>query len=102
MDDSFLAILVVIGWVACGLVGQLIARTRGAREGFTISVLLGPLGWLLVALRPDTRTKCSQCFGVVPQFATKCMHCGSQIDTKPTPLPSGRVSRRRRALADAD
>jgi hypothetical protein len=73
------ALILLSCWVVCGLVGQLIAKRRGSEEGFIVSFLLGPLGWLIVAMRPDTRRKCSQCLGVVPERATKCMHCGSDL-----------------------
>src|SRR6266403_2493019 len=70
-----------IGWIACILVGALIGKYRGRLDSGVIwAALLGPIGWLVVALMEDMRPKCIECGGVVVQGARKCLHCGSPIE----------------------
>lgn len=45
-------------WILCGLIGAAIGSTKGrSGAGFWFGLLLGPLGWLLVAVGPDLRKK---------------------------------------------
>jgi hypothetical protein len=70
-----------IGWIACVLVGALIGKYRGRTDsGVILAALLGPIGWLAVALMDDKRPKCIECGGVVVEGARKCLHCGSAIE----------------------
>jgi hypothetical protein len=69
-----------IGWLACVLVGALIGKYKGRVDsGIVWSALLGPIGWLFVALMEDLRAKCPHCLGVVVEGARKCMHCGEDL-----------------------
>jgi hypothetical protein len=55
-----------IGWVLCVLIGALIGKYKGRVDSGVIwSALLGPIGWLIVALQQDLRQKCPECGGEV-------------------------------------
>ena len=73
------------GWficvLICSLIGALIGKSKGrVGSGLIWSFLLGPIGWLIVALMADLRPMCSECGGVIVEGARKCKHCGSDID----------------------
>lgn len=76
-------------WLILGpLVGAAVGQRKGrAGAGFFFGLLLGPIGWLIVALGPDLAPArlCSACKGKVPDGATKCMHCGSDLAAEPAP-----------------
>jgi hypothetical protein len=64
-----------------GLVGHAIGKPKGRGEaGAWWGVLLGPIGWLVVAAGPTLRYKCPECGGVPEPEARKCKHCGSELD----------------------
>ena len=78
-----------------GLVGGLIGESKGrSGAGFIFGALLGPIGWLIVAIGPDIKAeqaalharKCPACMGSVPDGARKCMHCGEDLAVKPAPV----------------
>jgi predicted RNA-binding Zn-ribbon protein involved in translation (DUF1610 family) len=67
-------------WVLCILVGALIGKSKGrADSGAIWSAVLGPIGWLIVALQQDLSQKCPECGGAVVPGARKCKNCGSVI-----------------------
>jgi predicted RNA-binding Zn-ribbon protein involved in translation (DUF1610 family) len=67
-------------WVLCIVVGALIGKRKGrADSGAIWSALLGPIGWLIVALQEDLGQKCPECGGTVVPGARKCKNCGSVI-----------------------
>jgi len=70
-------------WLILGpLIGAAIGQKKGrAGAGFFFGLLLGPIGWLIVAVGPDITSgrMCPACKGKVPEGATKCMHCGSDL-----------------------
>jgi hypothetical protein len=69
-----------IWMIVCGLVGALIGRCRGRIvDGLGWGIILGPIGWLIVALLSDKRQKCSLCGGVINPGASRCCHCGGEI-----------------------
>ena len=76
----------LFGWVFIVLIGALIGKSKGrVGSGIIWSFLLGPIGWLIVALQQDLRQKCPECGGVVVLGARKCKNCGSVI--APPPMP---------------
>jgi hypothetical protein len=108
-------ISLTVGTLLCGAVGALIGHRRGRRtEGLILGLLLGPLGWLWVAVAPSrkpapvptatpapsphtgpTRPRvatgiptrpCPACAKEIPQAAVKCRHCGARI-ASPSELP---------------
>lgn len=70
--------------VVCLVVGALVGKTKqrtaaGAIWGF----VLGPIGWLLVALGPDAAQRqakrCPHCLGLVPLNQSACAHCNRAL-----------------------
>ena len=74
------------------LVGALIGKHKGRiASGFVWSLLLGPLGWLIVALMKDLRPKCSECGGVVVSGARKCKNCGATLHIEPSSIDNDKA-----------
>lgn len=82
-------------WLACGLVGGIIASSKGgsAVAGFLVAFILGPLG-IIVALfmgsdaqkveklvSSGQMKKCPQCAEAVLPDALICKHCGHAFHT---------------------
>src|SRR5579862_1500057 len=86
----------LIVWIACIVIGALIGSTRGRAEfGGICSAILGPLGWIIVLCFPrvaEAGLQCPACLGVVPEGATRCMHCAVEF---PGPRLSESTLRRR-------
>lgn len=78
-DEQVMVIL--LSWALIGaLVGTAVGQRKGrAGAGALFGLLLGPIGWLVVAVGPDLRAKCPDCGGTVPRGVRKCMHCGSEL-----------------------
>jgi len=73
---DFLLWMVVFG----GVGATIGARKTRVFAGFMWGILLGPIGWLLIAAGPNYGPQCPACKGSVPTDATKCMHCGADLD----------------------
>jgi hypothetical protein len=70
--------------IVCGCVLGLVGLTLGTSKGrgsagFFLGFFLGPIGWVITLLLPETGVRCPSCKGVVVQGATKCRHCGSDL-----------------------
>ena len=64
-------------WLAAAVVGGMIGAAKGrAFAGAMWGLLLGPLGWLVIAAAPDQRPKCPECGGDVIPGASRCKNCG--------------------------
>ena len=77
-------------WIIAPLVGALVGAIIGKNKnrqgaGAVLGFLLGPIGWLVVALGPDMNPKCPMCGGVIVKGAIKCKNCGGDLasSTKP-------------------
>ncbi len=89
MDDlGYYTIAVVLYILVFGLVGWVIGERKGRAEaGFLFGALLGPIGWLIVAVGPDVKAaeeatrmrKCPFCAELVQPDAKVCKHCGRDI-----------------------
>lgn len=70
--------VLLLSSVISGAIGHAIGQRKGrATAGFLFGLLIGPLGWALIALGPSFAPKCAMCKGPVPADACRCMHCGS-------------------------
>ena len=67
-------------WAIMALVGYLIGKSKSRpTAGFIWGLLLGPIGWLIIAIGPDMGPKCPECKGDVVPGARKCKNCGSDL-----------------------
>jgi hypothetical protein len=76
-------IVYLLGMAIASLVGAAVGQLRGRiLAGFLFGGLLGPVGWLLVAIGPnyskDVR-KCPFCSEFVKSAANICKHCGKSL-----------------------
>ncbi len=75
----------VIGALFSALIGSLIGGTKGrSGAGAVLGLLIGPIGWLLVAVGKDRRPKCPECGGVIVPGARRCKNCGASLVAEPT------------------
>jgi len=83
MDDIDLFVFVIAGCLAVifnAWIGGLIGGYRGRKsDGLMFGLLLGPIGWIITALLPESGAKCPECLGVVPAAAKRCKHCGAGL-----------------------
>lgn len=88
-------LLVLILWIVFGIIAAVIASEKGRSGcgGFALGVLLGPFGilWALLmrrdqaniddtALKSGEMKKCPACTELVRVEATKCRHCGEDLN----------------------
>lgn len=80
MDEFTLYLLL---WIIIGaLVGTVIGQQKDrAGAGLLFGLLLGPIGWLIIAAGPNLKPKCTECGGIVPEGVNRCMHCGQLLVT---------------------
>ena len=87
--DSF--VLLLACWCFSAVVGYFIGSSKGDPVGGAVwGFVLGPIGWLIVAMSKDGRKKCPHCGGVLGAGrVTRCKNCGQAL-VKPA-VPAGRV-----------
>jgi len=71
----------LIIWIIVGVgIGAAIGETKHrAGEGAILGALLGPIGWLIIALGKNMGPKCPACKGDIIKGAIKCKNCGSDL-----------------------
>src|SRR6266702_863413 len=81
----------IINAVVGFLIGQ---QKNDVATAIVLSILLGPIGWLIAALSSGNLPKCPHCAEFVKPEATVCRHCGKdlpemirQIPEAPAPEP---------------
>jgi hypothetical protein len=86
--------LFVFWLVIGGLVGVLVGNTKGERgSGCFLGALLGPIGWLIVALMKGNRIECPHCREKIHKDATVCCKCGKpKFSDKATVARRGTVA----------
>lgn len=95
-----MALFFIFGWAISALIGILIARSKNRDQvgGCAWGALLGPIGWLILALMatkppsesPDGRPlrKCPHCAEMVLMEALVCKHCQQALPPIPKPGPA--------------
>ena len=87
MDDD-LMVWIFVWLVVGGLVGAVIGSAKGnGGNGFALGCLLGPIGWIIVALL-DYPRKCPDCQCGVPEGAAVCKGCGRELPRQSKQEPS--------------
>jgi hypothetical protein len=91
----------IIAWIISafftGIVGYFIGERRGrAYDGSILGFCLGPLGWIIVLVMEDKRSKCPHCASpILAASATVCARCARDLRPAPKPvaqpLPPKRV-----------
>lgn len=76
--------LLLAYFVIFGAVGMLIGQRKGrALAGLIWAMLLGPIGWAIVALGPNMNAPkavpCPFCAGAVPMNQAQCNHCKNAL-----------------------
>lgn len=67
--------------VVCIAGGALVGWIKGRTlAGVVWAALLGPIGWIIVALSPSRLPPCPECGKGNPVNARRCRHCG--VDTQ--------------------
>lgn len=75
--------LILGGALVSAGIGAVIGNfKRQSQAGFWLGLLLGPIGWIIVMLMPETGRQCPECKGGVPNDARKCRHCGSSLTSQ--------------------
>lgn len=83
MSDGNLGLLMIYAAITLA-----VALALGIWKGRIVaaivwSALLGPIGWVIVALGPDlkpiTAEPCPHCGGAVPVNQRDCKHCGNKV-----------------------
>ena len=79
--DAVIAGWYILWFVLTGAIGVAIGKHK-ARSGVMsaiLGILLGPIGWLALAIGPDYRPQCPECRGVIVTGARRCQNCGIEL-----------------------
>jgi hypothetical protein len=82
-DTGF--VLSIILWIGINaLIGYAIGKSKNAiADCVALSVILGPIGWLVaLAIKGQVR-KCPFCAELVRPEANVCKHCGRDLPAEP-------------------
>ncbi len=72
--------MILCGLSIAALIGYFIGQTKGKPlRGAIVGFLLGPVGWLLIAISPNDNPTCPYCKGTIVSGARKCKNCGTRI-----------------------
>jgi len=90
-------VTLIVSLILSALIGVWIGNLRGrSGDGALYSLILGPIGWLIILIGPDYRPKCPECLGVIEEGARRCKNCG--VDMTRQSRDSGEVRMQPRVL----
>ena len=85
--DSWVVLFII--WIGCGAWASTIAKQRGndGSTGFSLGILLGPIGILIAAVMPvnpngQGKVQCPHCKEWIDKTATVCSHCQRNLPGK--------------------
>jgi hypothetical protein len=93
--------ILLIGWPICALVGYMIGKGKGrGGEGAVLGLLLGPIGWLIIAVAQtgEGMRKCPFCAETVKSEAKVCRYCSRDLPSAPPPKPPKELSPARKCV----
>jgi len=71
---------IIFFWGLFTIIGALIGSIKSrVGMGLFLGFLLGPFGWLIMALMKSHKAKCPYCGGIIEEGYGKCKHCGSEL-----------------------
>jgi hypothetical protein len=70
----------IIFGIACGIVAAMIGSRKGVgRAGFSVGILLGPIGILIAIFMEGNRKECPYCKELIHKDARVCPHCQREV-----------------------
>jgi hypothetical protein len=74
-------VVIIVSIMLSGYIGALIGQRRGrGMTGALLSIVLGPLGWLIVIIMPDAnKAACPACRTMIPFDASICANCRTAV-----------------------
>lgn len=81
--DPMLWLWVSVLTLLCTGIGALIGWFKGRTvAGLVWSTVLGPIGWIVIALAKPDRHACPRCAQPNREFAKRCRHCSAALDAR--------------------
>lgn len=78
--DPMLWLWAALLTLLCSGIGALIGWWKGRTiYGLVWATVLGPIGWIVIALARSERHACARCGGANREFTATCRHCGAPL-----------------------
>lgn len=78
--------MTIVVWIICGLACGFLAKKKARRVGLWtfLGLGFGIFSLITILFLPEVTgtgefKKCTKCLSVIPQAATKCSHCQSDV-----------------------
>ena len=97
MTDQEFTLWIVVWCGVNAIVGYFIGKRKYVIwASIIVSILFGPIGWLIAALNSGKLRKCPFCAELVKPEAVVCKHCGHKLPPSQPPLKT--TTNKRRAI----
>jgi len=97
MTDQEFTLWIVVWCGVNAIVGYFIGKRKYVIwASIIVSILFGPIGWLIAALNSGKLRKCPFCAELVKPEAVVCKHCGHKLP--PSQPPSKTITKKRWAI----